>query len=155
LLLSSRQLNSSFTDNSLISFWENLLVVDEGISISLFASIIDISFGWLLVKTVNDVLSDGTGEKNRLLLHDSHVRFVAYWVELFQILVTVCDISTIWIVKSLNELNDCRLSTSTRAYEGDCLIFSDLNSNFFDDLNISLCRVVELDVLQRDRSIIE
>lgn len=148
MLLPSGKLDSSFAHNCLVSLWECFLVVDESVGIGLLTSVIKFLFGWFLGESIDDILSDSAREKNWLLLNDSHVGLVTDRVKRFQVLVTVSDISIIWVIESFNKLNDSRLSASTRAYEGHCLVFGNFDINLLDDFNVSLRGVVELNVLQ-------
>jgi len=78
LLLASRETHSSFSYNGVVAFREDGLVHDEVVAVGILACGLKHFQGCLLilasqVDTIEDVISDGVGEKNRLLLHDSHL----------------------------------------------------------------------------------
>jgi hypothetical protein len=58
------------------------------------------------LKAILNIFSDRTREKNWLLLHDGHVLLEALWVQILEILVSILNLSSIWVVEPLNELDD-------------------------------------------------
>lgn len=78
LLLASRETHSSFSDNSVVAFREDGLIHDEVVAVGILACCLEHFQDCLLilasqVDTIEDIISDGVREKNRLLLHDSHL----------------------------------------------------------------------------------
>mmetsp|Transcript_17903 Transcript_17903/g.27687 ORF Transcript_17903/g.27687 Transcript_17903/m.27687 type:complete len:288 (-) Transcript_17903:975-1838(-) len=155
LLLASRQLHSTLSNDGVVALREDGLVLHEGQSIGLSAGLVKISFRGLKIESVDDVLFDCAGEEDGLLLHNSHVLLEAPGVEVLDVLVAIVDGSNIRVIESLNQLNDGRLSAATGAYEGDGLVFLDLDAGLLDHSNFLLCRIGKLDVLDVNVSILD
>jgi len=152
LFLSSRKFEASFTYESFISKWEDVLVHNEVVGIRLFGSLIkhfSCCFFW---QTIFDVLSDCSRKENWLLLNDCHILFIAHRVQFLEILLTIFNTSSIWIIESFNKLNDRRLSTTTGSYKCNSSVLRNFNADFVQDLDFLLCRISELNVFQRNCS---
>ena len=106
LLLSARQLHASFSNQGIISLRKDALILKECVCACLFACFIQLfwsGWGW---KSILDIVTNRAGEEDWLLLDNSHVLLEAFWIQRLEILSTIFHISDLWIVESLNKLND-------------------------------------------------
>jgi len=67
---------------------------------------------------VLDVFSEGSIKQNGILENNSEVRSERVYVVLPDIEFIYCDVASVLIVESQQDLHDCRLSTATRTHEG-------------------------------------
>lgn len=105
LLLSSRQLDSSLSNKSIIGIWEDLLVADEVVDIGLLASKLNLLLSRLRGQPITDILGDRSRKEDGLLLDDGNTPFITLRIERLKILCTIADASTEWIIKSFDQLN--------------------------------------------------
>ena len=100
------------------------------------------------IKTVDDVLSDRSREEHWFLLDDGHVLLEVDWVEFSHVLLAVVDGSYIWVVETLNKLDDCGFTTAGSSDQGDRFVFGNSDVSLLNDLDILPSWVFELDILE-------
>ena len=83
LLLATRELNTSFTDNCVIAIWEFLLILHETKSICFSASLIHFFNSGLVTKSISNIFFDRSREKYGFLLYDSKILFVTLRIKVF------------------------------------------------------------------------
>lgn len=101
-----------------------------------------------MLQSVNYIFTDGAREKNRLLLNYSGVAFVADGVEAAQFFVPIRNRAYLWIIKSLHQLNNGRLTTARRAYKGDGTVLADFNGDTLEYSRVLFGRIGELHILK-------
>lgn len=111
LFLTTRQLNTSFTDNSLFSFWEKFRVIHESENICLSTSKVESVLLLLLTETghisaIENVLTNRAWEESRFLLHNRNLSLmVPLVVNLFEVYIIVQNFSFIRVIEPLNKLH--------------------------------------------------
>jgi len=109
LLLTTRELNSTFANHGLIAFGEQLFVAQEGGNISLpaskFKSLLDLLFCKAFegtLRPIQNVLTNIAGEESRLLLHNRKlVLMQPLVVEIFHVDVAVEQLTSLGVVETL------------------------------------------------------
>lgn len=109
LLLTTGEAETSFTNDGFVALREELLIVDEGESVGLAASIfhhlVEVGVGEAsLVDTIHDVLADRAREENRFLLHQSDLLLmVPLIVKVLNVLALVEELAICRVVKTFNK----------------------------------------------------
>ena len=147
LLLATWKFDSSLSNDGVIAIWEYSFITDEYISVWFLACVIKVSIGYYIdVEAIADVLSDTSWEEYWLLRYNSDLLFIPSWLKLFNISSTEKYLSTLWIVKSLNQSNNARLSTAWLSNESHNFIFWNFEIDTLCNLNIKFCWIMEVDV---------
>lgn len=155
MLLATRELDATLTDNCLISEREKVVIMDKVISIGLAASIVHQLFDLCIVhaveaETESNVLSDCTGEEHGLLLDNSDLVMVPFGVQIFDICAIKDDLALIRVIETLNHLNDGALAAATGAAKchNSVLLSIDRERDSLEHLYVFFARVSELDVAE-------
>ena len=150
MLLASRKLRAAFAYICLVSKRELVLVVDKVISIGLVAYIIHHLFDLLIVhvlviEAVADVLSYSSRKQHWLLLYDSDLIMVPFWIEFLDVNTIEKDLTFIRVVEALDQLNNRRFTASTRTDEShnSLLVVVYGEGNTFEHLDIAFARIAE------------
>ncbi len=111
LLLTTRKLNTTLTNNSFVAKREQVKVMDEVISVSLATGIIHHGFNLFIslileIQAVANVFADASREENRLLLNNSDVVMVPSWVKVLDVASIEKNFTRFRVVESLNKRND-------------------------------------------------
>ena len=107
LLLATGELNAALTNHSVVLEREQGLVMDEVEGVRLVTSIVHHRLYFLSglvpkVETIDDVLTDGTGEQNRFLLDDGDLIMVPLGVKLFDVASIEEDFALNGVVEPLD-----------------------------------------------------
>lgn len=113
LLLAPGQFDPSFTDHGIEPIREVVFVVYEIVSVCSSASLQEVFFRVIgFLETINNVLSDSTGEQNRLLGHNGYLLMVPLGFQVLNIHVIIANLTVSRVVKPLNHGNNGRLATA-------------------------------------------
>ena len=108
LLLATGEFDSSLADSSFVYIWEEIKVVNEVISVSLMASIVDHGFDLrvslcIKLETISDILANGSSKENGLLLDNSDLLVEPLGVQLLDVTSIEKNLTFDRIVEPLNK----------------------------------------------------
>jgi hypothetical protein len=106
LLLTSTQTNAAFTNKGLISVME---LLDKRSAVGFHCSFLDLVQGCIF-KAIRDVISNGTSKQNRFLGYQADLFTPPASIDIFDIMVSNINISSVWIIVAQEKRSDRRLS---------------------------------------------
>jgi hypothetical protein len=156
LFLATGKTDSSFSNNGIETFGEDVFIHDEVVAVGILASglehVVDLLLGFVSDRnSVKDVVLNGVGEQNRLLLHDSNLRLmVPGVVDVLQVNSIVGEFTEDRVVPALDQGDDRGLSATRGSDEGNDVVLGDLEGDIMENGDLLLGRVSEGDVLNVD-----
>ena len=100
--MAAGEFDAALADHRIITLRENRGIRHKIVHIGLFTGKFNLLLCRILGEAVDDILADGAGEEDGLLLDDGDVRLVALGVQVLQILVTVADRAADRVVESFD-----------------------------------------------------
>mmetsp|Transcript_41162 Transcript_41162/g.64307 ORF Transcript_41162/g.64307 Transcript_41162/m.64307 type:complete len:368 (-) Transcript_41162:934-2037(-) len=149
LLLSPRKHDSTFTTLSIVTLRQRL---DEIVGVRQACGLLDTSMCADL-GAVHDVVLDGHGKEDWLLLHKPDLVTQPLWVILKDVHSVDQDGTTLAVVETLDEVDEGGLATSRRAHQRKGLARRKVDAQAVHDLDLGARRVVEMYFLELNMSL--